>query len=146
MSTIKSSVKLFGNHRVSYAASRSDAGLEGFFTTGSFTGCHQPDGSGSADGDIPDMRGSIGHYLRLPEGRAYLVQVPGTTQSSLNDGDTAELLNWMVKTLGEKEVPADFSPYTRDEVTRLRRNPIDDVPAVRTSLVGRLQKMGYRIE
>lgn len=110
------------------------------------SGCHQPDGSGSPASGIPDMRGSIGHFLRLPEGRAFLVQVPGTAQSSLNDGDTAELLNWMVSTLGQKEVPADFSPYTRDEVTRLRGQPLDDVPAVRTSVVGRLQQMGFRIE
>lgn len=110
------------------------------------SGCHQPDGSGSPGSGIPDMRGSIGHFLRLPEGRAFLVQVPGTAQSSLNDGDTAELLNWMVTTLGQKEVPADFLPYTRDEVTRLRGHPLDDVPAVRTSVVGRLQKMGFRIE
>jgi hypothetical protein len=56
------------------------------------------------------------------------------------------LLNWMVSTLSGKEVPADFSPYTRDEVTRLRGHPLNDVTAVRTSVVGRLQKMGYRIE
>jgi hypothetical protein len=110
------------------------------------SGCHQPDGSGSPSSGIPDMRGSIGYFLRLPEGRAFLVQVPGTAQSSLNDGDTAELLNWMVKTLGEKAVPADFSPYTRDEVTRLRGHPLDDVPAVRTSVIGRLQQMGYKID
>ena len=110
------------------------------------SGCHQPDGSGSPDSGIPDMRGSIGHFLHLPEGRAFLVQVPGTAQSSLNDGDTAELLNWMVRTLGEKDVPVDFSPYTRDEVTRLRGHPLDDVPAARMSVVGRLQQMGFRIE
>jgi hypothetical protein len=110
------------------------------------SGCHQSDGSGSPDSGIPDMRGRIGHYLRLPEGRAYLVQVPGTAQSSLNDGDTATLLNWMVSSLGGKEVPADFSPYTRDEVTRLRGNPLADVSAARTQVITRLQKMGYRIE
>lgn len=110
------------------------------------SGCHQPDGSGNPASGIPDMRGSIGYFLRLPEGRAFLVQVPGTAQSSLNDGETAELLNWMVRTLGEKAVPADFSPYTRDEVTRLRGHPLDDVPAVRASVVGRLQQMGFRIE
>jgi cytochrome c553 len=110
------------------------------------SGCHQPDGSGNADGDIPDMRGRIGHYLRLPEGRAYLVQVPGTVQSSLNDRDTATLLNWMVSTLGGKEVPADFSPYTPDEVTRLRGHPLDDVSAARMQVLTRLQQMGYKIE
>jgi hypothetical protein len=92
------------------------------------------------------MRGKIGHYLRLPEGRAYLVQVPGTSQSSMNDRDTAPLLNWMVGTLSGKEVPAEFSPYTRDEVTRLRGHPLDDVSAARTQVITRLQKMGYRIE
>jgi mono/diheme cytochrome c family protein len=110
------------------------------------SGCHQPDGSGSPESGIPDMRGSIGHYLRLPEGRAYLVQVPGTSQSSLNDRETATLLNWMVNTLGGNEVPADFSPYTRDEVTRLRGHPLDDVSAARTQVLTRLQQMGYRIE
>jgi len=69
----------------------------------------------------------------------------GTAQSSLNDGDTAELLNWMVKTLAQEEMPADFSPYTRDEVTRLRGHPLDDASAVRSSVVSRLQQMGYRI-
>jgi hypothetical protein len=82
----------------------------------------------------------------LPEGRAYLVQVPGTVQSSLNDRDTATLLNWMVSTLGGKEVPADFLPYTRDEVTRLRGHPLDDVSAARTQVLTRLQQMGYKIE
>ena len=110
------------------------------------SGCHQPDGSGSPDSGIPDMRGSIGHYLRLPEGRAYLVQVPGTSQSSLNDKDTATLLNWMVSTLAGQQVPADFLPYTQDEVSRLRGKPLDDVSAARTQVVTRLQQMGYRIE
>ena len=110
------------------------------------SGCHQADGSGSPTSGIPDMRGNIGYFLRLPEGRAFLVQVPGSAQSSLNDGDTAELLNWMVREVSQKEVPADFSPYTRDEVTRLRGHPLDDVTATRTSVVGRLQQMGYRIE
>lgn len=110
------------------------------------SGCHQADGSGSPESGIPDMRGRIGHYLRLPEGRAYMVQVPGTSQSSLNDRDTATLLNWMVNTLGGKEAPADFSPYTRDEVTRLRGHPLDDVSAARSQVVTRLQQMGYRFE
>jgi hypothetical protein len=110
------------------------------------SGCHQPDGSGSPANGIPDMRGRIGYFLSLPEGRAFLVQVPGTAQSSLGDGDTAELLNWMVGSLSMNEVPANFLPYTRDEVAQLRAKPLVDVSAVRASVVDRLQKMGYRIE
>lgn len=110
------------------------------------SGCHQQDGSGSTENGIPDMRDRVGHFLRLPEGRAFLVQVPGTSQSSLGDGETAELLNWMVGALSLNAVPPDFLPYTRDEVTRLRASPLNDVPAVRATVVRRLQKMGYRIE
>lgn len=110
------------------------------------SGCHQPDGSGSPANDIPDMRGRIGHFLNLPEGRSFLVQVPGTAQSSLGDGETAELLNWMVATLSGKEVPADFQPYTRAEVARLRATPLLDAAAVRASVVGRLRQLGHRID
>jgi hypothetical protein len=52
----------------------------------------------------------------------------------------------MVSTLGGKEVPADFSPYTPDEVTRLRGHPLDDVSAARMQVLTRLQQMGYKIE
>jgi len=110
------------------------------------SGCHQQDGSGNLENGIPNMKDRVGHFLRLPEGRAFLVQVPGTSQSSLGDGETAELLNWMVGALSPNEVPPNFLPYTRDEVAHLRASPLNDVPAVRTSVVGRLQKMGYRIE
>jgi len=110
------------------------------------SGCHQQDGSGSAENGVPNMKDRVGHFLRIPEGRAFLVQVPGTSQSSLGDGETAELLNWMVGALSPNAVPSSFLPYTRDEVTRLRANPLNDAPAVRTSVVERLQKMGYRID
>ena len=111
-----------------------------------FSGCHQRDGSGSPENGIPDMKDRVGHFLRIPEGRAFLVQVPGTSQSSLGDGETAELLNWMVGALSPSATPPDFAPYTRDEVARLRASPLNDVPAVRASVVGRLQKMGFRID
>ena len=110
------------------------------------SGCHQQDGSGSAENGIPNMKDRVGHFLRLPEGRAFLVQVPGTSQSALGDGETAELLNWMVLALSPNAVPSNLLPYTRDEVARLRASPLSDVPAVRASVVGRLREMGYKIE
>ena len=110
------------------------------------SGCHRQDGSGSAEHGIPNMRDRVGHFLRLPVGRAFLVQVPGTSQSSLGDAETAELLNWMVVALSPNAVPANLAPYTRDEVARLRASSLDDVAAVRASVVGRLREMGYKIE
>ncbi|MEQ8663709.1 MAG: hypothetical protein RLW62_23065, partial [Gammaproteobacteria bacterium] len=40
-------------------------------------GCHREDGSGSARNGVPDMRGVIGRFARVPRGRAFLVQVAG---------------------------------------------------------------------
>lgn len=129
---------------VSIAATAGDRSRINFLLHCS--GCHQQDGSGSAENGIPDMKDRVGHFLRLPEGRAFLVQVPGTAQSSLGDGETAELLNWMVMALSLNTVPTDFLPYTRNEVSSLRASPLNDVPAVRAAVVGRLRTMGYQIE
>ncbi len=109
-------------------------------------GCHQFDGSGSRSHEIPNMRGAVGNFLRLPEGRAFLVQVPGTSNSKLTDAQIATLLNWMVAEFSRREIPPDFMPYTPDEVTRLRHRPLDDVAATRAAIVARLAAMGYRIE
>ena len=62
------------------------------------------------------MRDEVGHFLRLPEGRAYLSQVPGTLNTPLSDGDTAELLNWVLVNLGRSSTPADFQRYTAEDV------------------------------
>jgi len=109
-------------------------------------GCHQFDGTGSASHEIPKMRGAVGHFLRLPEGRAFLVQVPGTSNSALSDAQIAVLLNWMLPQFSREEIPPDFVPYTAEEVTRLRNQRLDDVAATRAAIVTRLAAMGYRVE
>jgi mono/diheme cytochrome c family protein len=109
-------------------------------------GCHQFDGSGSRAHEIPNMRGAVGHFLRLPEGRAFLVRVPGTANSKLRDAQIATMLNWMVYEFSRAEVPSYFKPYTPEEVTRLRHAPLDDVAARRAAIVAKLAAMGYRIE
>ena len=110
------------------------------------SGCHQQDGSGSAENGIPNMRGMVGHFLRLPEGRAFLVQVPGTSQSALDDAQVAELLNWMVAAVSRSEVPPDFVPYTGEEVTRWRAHRLNDAAATRMAIVERLRSMGYVVD
>lgn len=109
-------------------------------------GCHQRDGTGSAPHEIPNMKGAVGHFLRVPEGRAFLVQVPGTSNSALSDGEIAVLLNWMLPQFSRDEIPPGFVPYTADEVTRLRNQRLDDVAGTRAAIVTRLSSMGYRVE
>lgn len=110
------------------------------------SGCHQQDGSGSPENGIPSMKGRVSHFLRLPEGRAFLVQVPGTAQSALNDAAVADLLNWIVSNFSRDEIPPEFIPYTTAEVARLRALRLSDVPAKRAAVIGSLRDMGYRIE
>ena len=72
-------------------------------------GCHGPDGAG-APGAAPSFRGQVAKFLCVPGGREYLVRVPGTAQSELDDARTAALLNWLLREFSPDEIPADFSP------------------------------------
>lgn len=109
-------------------------------------GCHQMDGSGARAGGVPSMRGQIGHFLTLPEGRAFLVQVPGTANSPLSDAEVARLLNWMLNSFSRDTVPADAVPYTAAEVSALRRHKLTDASAVRRSIVQTLTARGLSVE
>lgn len=101
-------------------------------------GCHQADGSGWPEHGIPNMRDEVGHFLRLPEGRAYLSQVPGTLNTPLGDAETAEVLNWIVGNIGRASVPADFRRYTAEDVGRYRASVPQDIPGLRAELMRRL--------
>jgi len=110
------------------------------------SGCHGQDGSGSPSSGVPSMRGTLGHFLKVKDGREFLIQVPGTSQSPLSNRDTAELANWMLKTFSPLEVPANTVPYTTAEVTGLRGNPLADAPGRRGEIVQRLKEQGIVID
>ena len=134
----------FATWLLASAAIAADPGRQSYVLN--CAGCHQFDGSGSKAHEIPNMRGAVGHFLRLPEGRAFLVRVPGTSNSRLSDAEIATMLNWMVFEFSAAQVPPEFKPYTTDEVTRLRHAPLDDVAARRAAIVKKLAAMGYRVD
>jgi len=101
-------------------------------------GCHGPDGGG-APGAAPSFRGQAAKFLWVPGGREYLIRVPGTAQSELNDAHTALLLNWILHEFSPTELPANFAPYSEAEVTRHRRPPLTDVYGVRRELMRAIQ-------
>ncbi len=96
-------------------------------------GCHLADGAGV--GDIPQMQGFVGNFLRVPGGREFVVRVPGVANAPLSDADLAELLNWMLMQISADQLPQDFKPYTAAEVERYRYRPLTDVNAVRVELI-----------
>ena len=97
-------------------------------------GCHGPAGAG-APGAAPSFRGQVAKFLTVPGGREYLIRVPGTAQSELDDAHTAALLNWLVREFSPRELPADFTPYTAAEVGPARHRPLTDVWKTRDALL-----------
>lgn len=103
-------------------------------------GCHLADGSG-APGRVPTFRDTVGRFLEVLGGREYLVRVPGSAQSRLDDADLAAVLNWIVREYGPAEIAADFEPFSAGEVARYRSSPLVAVEARRREL---RQLMGKR--
>jgi len=102
-------------------------------------GCHGLDGFGLPSQDIPDFHES-GRFLGVPEGRDYLIQVPGASQSRLNDKDLAALMNWILTTFAKGSLTAPFLPYTEEEIHRLRPNKATDAVERRAALRRRLEQ------
>jgi hypothetical protein len=97
-------------------------------------GCHLADGAASP-GKVPALAGSVARFLWVPEGRAYLVRVPGVAHASLDDADLAALLDWTLRRFDAANLPADFAPYTAEEVRRWRAEPLTDVAPERARLL-----------
>jgi len=96
-------------------------------------GCHLADGSGSA-GSVPDLRDNLGRLAAVAGGRAYLVQVPGSRNAPIDDAALAAVLNWMMDAFSASTRPADWTPYSPDEVARVRAERVVDIPARRAAL------------
>lgn len=109
------------------------------------SGCHGVDGAGSPENRVPSLRGTIGHFLKVPNGREFLIQVPGTSHSHLSDAEVAELANWMLKAFSAAETPPGTPKYTKDEVSALRANPLTDVPAARAAIINQLRSKGISV-
>ena len=96
-------------------------------------GCHTPDGSGEP-GRVPSIKDTLAPFALTPDGRRFLIQVPGASQSTLSDAELADLLNWMVQNLSVTK-PARFTQFTAAEVARYRGAPLVDVQATRQRLL-----------
>jgi mono/diheme cytochrome c family protein len=97
-------------------------------------GCHRADGAGTP-GSVPPLAGAVGKFLRVPGGREFLVQVPGVATSELDDAALAAVLTWTVRRFDAEQVPADFVPFSAEEVGRLRKAPLTNVERVRIKLL-----------
>ncbi|GAC1310755.1 MAG: hypothetical protein NVSMB10_18600 [Steroidobacteraceae bacterium] len=86
-------------------------------------GCHRPDGSGSS-ATAPSIAGTVAKFLTVDGGREYLGRVPGVATSPLGNVELAELMNWMLWRFDSEHLPASFTPFTAEEIGRLRISPL----------------------
>jgi mono/diheme cytochrome c family protein len=116
--------------------------------------CHQADAQG-LPGMYPPLADSIGSYVAIPAGRAYLVHVvsfgmtgaisahdekyDGVMQPwpQLSDADLAEVLNYALTTYNAKLLPKNFKLLTADEAAKYRATPMSmsDVHSERAGLL-----------
>ena len=106
-------------------------------------GCHTHEGVSPERGRIPPLKGMVGHFSRIAEGRRYIVNVPGVANAGLGPAETAALLNWTIETYGGESIPADFEPFDEAEVDALRSDPPDDILRLREEVRALLQRRGY---
>lgn len=106
-------------------------------------GCHRANGEG-IPGTAPPLRNAA-DYLKVPGGRDYLIRVPGVSQSLLNDADTALVMNWIIGNFSPGRVPADFKPFTAEEIHQARAEAhLYDIAETRARLLNEMVAMKIR--
>jgi hypothetical protein len=103
-------------------------------------GCHGAQAQG-VPGRIPPLAGSVSLFMRIPEGRDYVLRVPGAANSALPDAQLAAVLNWLAESYGAPGQPRPL-PFTVEEVTRVRHTPLADVQSRRREVIRTLAATG----
>jgi mono/diheme cytochrome c family protein len=88
-------------------------------------GCHLPDGRG-APPEVPALQTEIARIAALPDGRRYLVRVPGASQAPLSNAELAAVINWVLVSFGSDGLADEFIPLTGEEVGAARREVLAD--------------------
>jgi hypothetical protein len=104
-------------------------------------GCHGLWGQGTP-GHVPRLDGFVGLFTHLPEGRDYLMRVPGVARSVLDDARLTAVLNWVLAAYGAGQVAAGFPPFTVEEVAAARLRPLEDRKGLRDRMLGELRAKG----
>jgi len=104
-------------------------------------GCHGTEAQG-VPGKIPPLANALTRFMRTPEGRNYVLRVPGAANSALSDAQLAAVLNWLAVTYDASAAKNSPAPFTSDEVAQLRHTPLVSVLAARNAVVRSLAATG----
>ncbi len=103
-------------------------------------GCHGAQARG-VPGKVPPLAGALSRFMRSPQGRDYVLRVPGAANSALSDAQLTGVLNWLV----ERDVSVDaapVAPFTVAEVSSARRTPLASVQETRRAVISALAADG----
>ena len=103
-------------------------------------GCHGAQAQG-VPGKIPPLAGALARFMRTPEGRNYVLRVPGAANSALADAQLAAVLNWLAERYSAPDEPR-VAPFTVEEIARVRHTPLTNVLATRREVIGSLAASG----
>lgn len=107
-------------------------------------GCHRYDGKGVESRGIPNFVDSIGLFSRMAEGRAYMIRVPGSAQSQLNNDELAMVLNYIVARFSPQEFENNgFRLFSAAEVGASRPYRFADVAEARKKLEIQMAERGW---
>jgi cytochrome c553 len=104
-------------------------------------GCHGAQAEG-VPGKVPPLAHALGRFMRTPEGRNYILRVPGAANSVLSDAQLAAVLNWLAQTYDADELTSEVPLFTAAEVTSQRHSPLTSVLATRRDVVRALAATG----
>jgi hypothetical protein len=106
------------------------------------SGCHGLEGTGVPNAGIPAFADVVGVFAADADGRTYLVHVPGVVGSSLTNAAIAGVMNYVMERWAGRSLPADFVPFTAEEVAARRAIPVTSVVDLRREIVARLAADG----
>jgi mono/diheme cytochrome c family protein len=104
-------------------------------------GCHGPSAEG-VPGKVPPLAKTLVQFMRIPEGRNYVLRVPGAANSMLTDQQLAEVLNWIAQRFAGAVLLSDGELFSAQEVTALRHTPLASVQATRREVLKELAATG----
>lgn len=97
-------------------------------------GCHAMNGQGMPP-EVPAFDSTLGDIVGKPGGRAYLIQVPGASQSHLTDERLANVLTWLLRQYVGDDLPPDFQDISTLEVNQFRPVTLTNPDLARINLL-----------
>ena len=104
-------------------------------------GCHLADGVG-APPEVPGLK-TLGPITLLPEGRDYIVRVPGASQAPIDDATLTTISNYILRTFNADSLPQDFKYLSQEEVHTARQNTLMDPLKFRAELWRQVDQSDY---